>query len=444
MALDKRLLGRFRQGQSGYLNLYSDSPVQAAAMALYNARWLVVSGLFMVAYIAGFIYLSTAKDFPVLKEYSTIGIVVFLIGLLVGFLLMLGQISRGASSGIFPSMMDDDVLSSAGRLGVFVAVILLAIALTFSLVYLFSGDNVLSTTMMYMIITGVFIVAGVALVYGTYRRGQDSGFFENVIDFVQHIGRQAVELWVVIKDIMMPILRDIYTTPRYVMLLMAGIIVFLLGWFFLPTIINELYSVNGTVLQKEAVSMNHATSLGTFENLSSSSKVPPKGRGVRRGGVETNVPSDGEFNYRYSLSAWIFLNQQSSSPDSGGGFQNLLNYGEKPSIQYDANTKTLRIITREGMSDIITLYESNSIPLQRWNHFVINYENGRMDVFLNGSLVATKRGVVPYMKNDNVIIGQQAGVEGGCANVVYYKEPLSWWSIQAIYNSLKSLSVPYI
>lgn len=447
MALDKRLLGRIRPAGVGLgLGEGIGSSIEAISAGIYSARWLVLTGLFIVAYIAGFIYLSTSKNFTVLKDYSVAGIIIFVIGLLLGFLVLLSQITGGASRGFssFPSIMDESVLGSVGRQSIFVVAILVAIALTMALIYLFSGDGILSTTMMYMLITGIFVVAGFTLFYSLYKGGKEAGLGDAFLDFISGIGISITTTWTAISEMIMPIMRDIYTTPRYVIYLMIGIVVFLLGWFLSPQLINSLLTVNGTVLQKEAVSMNHPTTVGTYENLSTSAKAPPRSKGMRRGGVSTNVAKDGGFNYKYSISAWIFLNQQSSSPDSGGGFQALLNYGEKPSIQYNANTKTLRIITREGLSDTTILYESSTVPLQRWNHFVINFADGIMDVFMNGQLVASKRGVVPYMRNDNVVIGQQAGIEGGCANVVYYREPLSWWSIQALYNSLKTLSVPYI
>lgn len=450
MALDKRLLGRIRPTGSITPSLGLGDGIGASietiSNSIYSARWVLLTGLFIVAYIAGFIYLSTSKNFTILKDYSVAGIIIFVIGLLLGFLVILSQITGGASRGFssFPSIIDDSVWSSVGRQSIFIVAILAAIALTIALIYVFSGDGILSTTMMYMLITGIFVVAGFTLFYSFYKGGKESGLGEALIDFIGGIGTSITTTWTAISEVIMPIVRDIYTTPRYVIYLMIGIVVFILGWFFSPQLINAVLTTNGTVLQKEAISMNHPTTVGTYENLSTSAKAPPRSRGTRRGGVTTNVPKDGGFNYKYSISAWIFLNQQSSSPDSGGGFQTLLNYGEKPSIQYNANTKTLRIITREGLSDTTILYETTSVPLQRWNHFVINFADGIMDVFMNGNLVATKRGVIPYIRNDNVIIGQQAGIEGGCANVVYYREPLSWWSIQALYNSLKTLSVPYI
>ena len=43
------------------------------------------------------------------------------------------------------------------------------------------------------------------------------------------------------------------------------------------------------------------------------------------------------------------------------------------------------------------------MALQIWNHFVINYDGGNTDVFMNNKLVGTKAGIVPYMKYDTVI-----------------------------------------
>lgn len=442
-ALNKKLLGRIRAGPSVFSG--SEFSIEGVGHLLYNLRWLIGTFLFLVAYIAVFIYLSTSKQYPALKDYSIAGMVIFVVGLLIGFLILLRQTSVGISGGIIPSIGDSSLWSALAHQGFFVILILTALAFTFTALYVFSGDGTLSTTLMYMLITGIFIVAGIALFYGAYSSGKESGIADRISEFYKDIQYWVLEAIRLYKEYIIPIIVDIYTTPRGILLLLGGLIVFILGWFYLPELINAILTSGGSVLQKEAISTNHPTSVGTYENLSQSSKAPPPPKkGVRRGGVETTVAPDGTFNYRYAISGWFFINQQSSSPDSGGGFKTLLNYGEKPSIQYNAATKTLRIITREGTSDTTILYESDRIPLQRWNHIVINYSNGVMDVFLNGKLVSTKRGIIPYMRNDKVIIGEQAGIEGGSANVVYYREPLSWWAIQALYNSLKSLNVPTI
>ena len=44
---------------------------------------------------------------------------------------------------------------------------------------------------------------------------------------------------------------------------------------------------------------------------------------------------------------------------------------------------------------------------------VINYDGGYMDVFLNGVLVASKPNIAPYIQYDDVVVGENKGLEGG-------------------------------
>ena len=43
---------------------------------------------------------------------------------------------------------------------------------------------------------------------------------------------------------------------------------------------------------------------------------------------------------------------------------------------------------------------------------MINYDGANMDIFLNGELVGSEPGIVPYMSYENVIVGADKGLEG--------------------------------
>ena len=47
-----------------------------------------------------------------------------------------------------------------------------------------------------------------------------------------------------------------------------------------------------------------------------------------------------------------------------------------------------------------------------------------MDVFLNNELIASKPGVVPYMKFDAIETGSIGGIHGGICNIKYYNNAL--------------------
>ena len=175
-----------------------------------------------------------------------------------------------------------------------------------------------------------------------------------------------------------------------------------------------------TMLLRDPVYTDTVTSIGTFENLT-------KGR---------------EFNYQYTLSAWIFLNNQ--GPNHSLAYNkdtSLLNYGGKPNILYNAKEETLTIQMLSG-NQLKTIYQTKEFPMQKWNNIVINYDKGTLDIFLNGRLVSTTPGIVPYMQHENIIAGEKDGLSGGICNVTYFSGNLSRERIELFYNLLKSKSPP--
>jgi hypothetical protein len=81
---------------------------------------------------------------------------------------------------------------------------------------------------------------------------------------------------------------------------------------------------------------------------------------------------------------------------------------------------------------------------QKWNNIVINYDEGHIDVFLNGALVGTIMGAVPYMSFDSIVAGSDNGIMGGICNVNYYTEILTEKSIKTTYKALRIKDEPYI
>lgn len=145
---------------------------------------------------------------------------------------------------------------------------------------------------------------------------------------------------------------------------------------------------------------------------------------------------------------WFYIN--SNPPNTNGAYSkysNLLSYGGKPSIEYNAllNKLRVRVVTDNITSTFreLEIYKSDGLRLQRWNNIVVNYDHGTMDVFLNGTLVGSLPSVSPYMSIDNIVIGSSNGLYGGVCNVNFYKENLSLSYIQDAYNSLKNNNAPY-
>jgi hypothetical protein len=67
-----------------------------------------------------------------------------------------------------------------------------------------------------------------------------------------------------------------------------------------------------------------------------------------------------------------------------------------------------------------------------------------MDVFLNGVLVGSLPGVVPYMSFDTIVVGADNGIMGGMCNVTYYKDILNEKTIRLNYKALRGKDLPYV
>jgi hypothetical protein len=202
--------------------------------------------------------------------------------------------------------------------------------------------------------------------------------------------------------------------------------------------------------------------------------------------VLTNVISYQELsgydklNYQYAISFWFYLDAFSISDK----ILPILSYGENPSINYSSANNTLYITVKQNedttslktektfnklysktqnnaINDIELvktmpfgnefdangnriIYKHPDVKLQKWNHLLLNYNGGTLDVFYNGMLVKSAIEVVPYVKYDMLTIGSNNGISGNVANLMYFKKPLNILTINTLYVSLKNKNPPII
>lgn len=218
----------------------------------------------------------------------------------------------------------------------------------------------------------------------------------------------------------------ITTKPIWILLFLEIVLISLR--FIIPYIVQYIISHDGTHLLDEPIYLNKIKTLGTFENLHQSSDN-----------------SEQNFNYHYAISAWFYINPQPpNTRPAFTKFTNILNYGDKPSVEFNSLKNIFRVQVKTSENKVITLYTKEGIPMQKWNNIVINYAGGNMDLFFNGELVASKPNIAPYMKYENVDVGAENGIEGGICNVIYYKKILSKGDINMGYKLLSNKSPPII
>ena len=122
----------------------------------------------------------------------------------------------------------------------------------------------------------------------------------------------------------------------------------------------------------------------------------------------------------------------------------LLSYGNRPAIMYNGKTKQLKVKMKNINNELITVFKSDKIPLQRWVNIVVNYNGGTLDVFIDKKLVASVRNIVPYMSYDKVVVGKDKGISGGICNVTYWNNILTKNQIDIYYDLLKNKNPPIV
>ena len=163
------------------------------------------------------------------------------------------------------------------------------------------------------------------------------------------------------------------------------------------------------------------------------------------------IKQDGHYNfekadrYIYSISAWFRINPQ--PPNRRLAFSedaNIINFGGRPMITYNGETQMFRVACKLNDAHTVTIYKSDSIPLQAWTNVVVNYDGANMSVFINGRLVGSRTNIAPLVRFDLVETGQTNGLEGGIATVQFRKRTLSPTEINVAYKMLGSLPTPQL
>ena len=163
------------------------------------------------------------------------------------------------------------------------------------------------------------------------------------------------------------------------------------------------------------------------------------------GNYEDIGTSVGGFNYNYAISSWFFIHEQGPNlRKSSSKFTTILDYANKPKIQFNSRENKLKIIMSNGLDREQNIYETEKFPLQRWNNIVVNYNGGTLDIFINGELVSSTGNIVPIMSYDEITVGQDGGVSGGVCNVIYFPKPLPLSHIKKLYKQLRYKNPPII
>jgi hypothetical protein len=112
-------------------------------------------------------------------------------------------------------------------------------------------------------------------------------------------------------------------------------------------------------------------------------------------------------------------------------------------IQYNYPYSVLKFVMGSS-EETQQEYTLPNLKMQKWNNIVINYIDGTYDLFVNGEMINSFQGGMEEFKYNNITIGEENGISGGIANILYYKNYLTKDKIIANYNFLKNKSPPVV
>ena len=233
-------------------------------------------------------------------------------------------------------------------------------------------------------------------------------------------------------------------TPSITFILLIIEFILILLYVYIPHLFNaKIMQGTGKPLLKESLFLNTKTDIAKTSDLD---PIKPKefGGSVDVSEQSTDIFENKNIRRNYTFSMWIYLNEQPSFSNE----KTIFNYGSScPRISYTNNNKKDSIMERINISvnsDTDTVYNFE-IPRQKWNYIVFNYNNGSVDIFINGNLEKTAYfyGKQPiYYDIDLVSVGDERGVNGAICNVEYYSIPLTQFQITTKYNLLINKNPP--
>lgn len=398
----------------GIMVLYVSSIVYMAFYNPDNAFYQFMNKVFNTQTIPNW-----AEDNKALYQIITIS---------TGFILAASIyfVRRRAALNMSENTSDNSLLGFLSKIIGVVLFFVLIILFIYGMVYFVTSISA-STIVSLIIVALLFFVIIALLVQTFYKKPTNLNSNDNTA--IGLIKNCILLIPCLLIDLVDYIKYEHSITARSSTILFITMSVIICMYFIQPYISSYLYDIKGTQLVEQPINTNIYTSLGSFEELSGSiiNKTETK------------------YNYRYSLSFWFYVNPQSPATNSNySKYTSILNYGNKPNILYKADDNKVMIKMTQGHTTEKKIFVDKKLPLQKWNHFVVNYDGGTLDVFLNNELVGSKIKVVPYMTHDVITGGEANGIYGGICNVKYFGHTLLKHDIEKIYSSLKSKNPPII
>jgi hypothetical protein len=382
--------------------------------------------IIFLMYLALVVYIYTKQPYQIVSDNKSIFLCIFLF---IGFaLLSLLAMGFEAFVPFITSFLKYTIL-----IGIVLGIIL-------AILHVYNNVPMIANTVLFAIniaiLVGIF--AMVVKFIGAEAPGYISGpptwsslFFKMLI-YIPCLCLDAVD-FVKIE------LKLAQTQWTYFIILIIEIILIAL-LFILPKAFDAVVNHNGEVILDSVLPLNVTNKplqvMTTDSNNVETNSLTPS--------LADNTKNGNKPTYNYGISAWFYIHPQPSNTNSNYTTPtgvSILNFSGALTINYDASNNLINIVVG-GATIPQSSQPKSQIPLQRWNHLFINFNNtGIMDVFLNNHLETSVPNVIPTLPT-SLTVGTKPGIYGQACNVVYYRNVLGSDGISWIYNTHKYLNPP--
>ena len=273
--------------------------------------------------------------------------------------------------------------------------------------------------------TVLFVIVALAIVYKIAIRyiynSRSWGYV--VIQFIFYIPCLLLEFIEYLKS-------ELKVAPNTTYILFAIELAIILAYVLMLRLSKYIPKSTTKTLLNEPVFLNNVTVLADSSTLA----IEP----TRETAIATNL------NYRanYSVSFWAYVNQPTEPVTLfllGDANDQLTG---KPRVMYENGQYVFYLTTKPGSNPQFKI----QLPTQKWNHFVISYDENKVNVFVNGNLEKTHKLTEQpaYTNHDSISVGTNIENKnvGAICNVQYYTVPVGQYEVISEYNLLMTKNPP--
>lgn len=397
-----------------------------------NNKYQIITLFTIIVYIILSFFLFKKNPYNIIKKYNILSIVIGLFGLLLLLILLLFLKRRNEIyNSDQPIITTSDItlksnenksdqptiLSYTFKLLSTIAMLSLTGLFIIGIITFMKKTPLLSYVMLNFVNVSISLV-GLTIFYNIFKpflMKKKGVLFRLFIDIITYIP-------CLINDFIYYIKEQYQLTTKPITILLILELLLILFSILIPKLSSIIVTHDGNLLLKDPISLTQETKLGSFEILNK---------------ISNPVKKNTKFNYNYALSFWVYLNAEPPSTNlSYIKNSNILSYGGKPSIYYNASKNELVFTAKDG-EEVKEIYKTKDIEYQKWFNIIINYNGGTMDIFINNNLVSSNNSIVPYMNYDNIVCGTNKGTYGFIKDVMYFNNILTKDKIAWIYKTNK-------